>query len=117
MYKHFCYPFDLSLVAARADHVFSETKTHQHSVIRALPTGTDHTEAGRGGNIPRGHTLLGSGDASATTRNPPDGCRVKPAWPRPPDRLWWRSHSAVRLLRSDGRGTVGLLASDSTGRA
>ena len=28
MYKHFCYPFDLSLVAARADHVFSETRTH-----------------------------------------------------------------------------------------
>ena len=28
MYKHSCYPFDLSLVAARADHVFSETRTH-----------------------------------------------------------------------------------------
>ena len=49
-----------------------------------------------------GHALWGSGTAHVS-HEPPDGCQVKPAWLRPPDRLWWRSHSAVRSLRSDGR--------------
>ena len=56
-----------SLVAARADHVFSETKAHTTLGHWALPTGADHTEAGRGGNIPWETPLWGSESAQPFT--------------------------------------------------